>query len=149
MEYEVGKTEADSLLFIQTYLKLSGVPFKVVPSSNHASPSGALPFLLPAASNVETEKMSDPIPSNKLRKWLATQSTAAKMQAPGDVRYEAYTSLVDSRIRKAWVLDQSSSMREKLLTKPNSSTNSISLQQILHSSTDFTWSPAPPTHSYK
>ncbi|KAK5124682.1 hypothetical protein LTR85_001395 [Meristemomyces frigidus] len=83
----------------QTYLKSNGIAFKIVPSSNHASPSGALPFLLPAVSGLE----KDPVPSNKLRKWVVSQKAREKTVESEDVRYEAYASLLDNRIRKAWL----------------------------------------------
>ncbi|KAK3718475.1 hypothetical protein LTR37_004979 [Vermiconidia calcicola] len=87
----------------QTYLKLVGVPFRVASSSNHASPSGALPFLFPATPGADLLKARDPVPSSKLKKWLASQSTAEKLRETSDVRYDAYTSVLDGPIRKAWL----------------------------------------------
>jgi metaxin len=84
----------------QAYLKFSGINFKSVPSNNHASPSGVLPFLLPAS--VENSKPPPPIPSAKLQRWAMNNTTRA-VDEPGDLRYEAYLSLLDHRIRRAWV----------------------------------------------
>ncbi|KAK4546887.1 hypothetical protein LTR36_001619 [Oleoguttula mirabilis] len=83
----------------QAYMKFNGIDVSVVPSSNHASPSGALPFLLPAVA----ASAKDPVPSNKLRKWVLSQKGAEKAQESEDIRYEAYASLLDTRIRKAWL----------------------------------------------
>lgn len=80
----------------QTYLKIAGIDFRTTLSSNHASPSGALPFLLPAESQ-------DPVAGSKIRKWSAAQKLARKTEEAGDVRYEAYASLLESSVRKAWV----------------------------------------------
>ncbi|KAK5131054.1 hypothetical protein LTR08_001339 [Meristemomyces frigidus] len=86
----------------QVYLKFNDIPFRAVPSNNHASPSGALPFLLPAATASESDEA---VSSKRLRKWVASQKTAEKV--PGheteDVRYEAYASLLENRVRKAWL----------------------------------------------
>ncbi|KAK4507889.1 hypothetical protein PRZ48_001624 [Zasmidium cellare] len=87
----------------QTYLRFSGVSFRTVPSSNHASPSGMLPFLQPAVTSAESNNALDPIPSNKLKKWLASQKKVKSVDETADIRYEAYASLLDNRIRKAWL----------------------------------------------
>lgn len=90
-----------SCLKWQTYLQFSGLAFRLVKSNNHASPSGALPFLQPA---VEHSGSADPVASNKLKKWLGTQHPGGKVaEVDEDIRYEAYASLLDNRIRKAWV----------------------------------------------
>ncbi|KAK5006962.1 hypothetical protein LTR60_005837, partial [Cryomyces antarcticus] len=84
-----------------TYLKFSGIPFRIVSSNNHASPTGALPFLLPAAASSVIEPPRKPVPANKLEKWAAENGSA--LHESSDLRYEAYTSLLDSRIRRAWL----------------------------------------------
>ncbi|KAM3418295.1 hypothetical protein BST61_g4295 [Cercospora zeina] len=88
---------------LQTYLRFRDVPFTLVSSNNHASPSGSLPFLQPATSS--NNATPDPIPANKLQKWLAatTAQSSAPSPGPNDVRLEAYQSLIDNRIRKAWL----------------------------------------------
>ncbi|KAK5116964.1 hypothetical protein LTR62_006685 [Meristemomyces frigidus] len=88
----------------QTYLKFEGIPFCTVPSTNHASPSGALPFLLPAGRGQDARSARDPIAGGKLKRWTATQKeNKEKSREPEDVRYEAYASLVDHRLRRAWL----------------------------------------------
>lgn len=87
----------------QAYLKFAGLDFRTVASSNHASPTGVLPFLQPASHDVDYLSLSKPIPSNKLKKWLSSQKSAKAPEESGDSRYEAYASLLDSRIRIAWL----------------------------------------------
>ncbi|KAI9665053.1 MAG: hypothetical protein M1821_006501 [Bathelium mastoideum] len=100
----VGLKEAScnpSCLKWQTYLKLLNIPFISVPSNNHASPSGSLPFLLPALSSKNpTNQKPSPIPTSKLLKWSRTEAKAADEES--DIRFEAYQTLLDVRIRKAW-----------------------------------------------
>lgn len=85
----------------QTYLRIVDVDFTVVSSNNHASPSGALPFLLPTASS--DSQSPSPVPSNKLKRWLATRKPVNAEQEPSDIRNDAYMSLLENGIRKAWV----------------------------------------------
>lgn len=75
-----------------------GVDLATVPSNNHASPTGALPFLLPNASDPLNES---PIPSNKLQQWALKKSSSHV--EPLNMRYQVYISLLDDRIRHAWV----------------------------------------------
>lgn len=84
----------------QAYLKFSDIKFQLAASSNHASPSGALPFLLP--TQPDTTKHVQPVPSGRLQRWTMNNSEAA-IEESGDLRYEAYLSLLDHRIRRAWV----------------------------------------------
>ncbi|EMC99012.1 hypothetical protein BAUCODRAFT_22311 [Baudoinia panamericana UAMH 10762] len=87
----------------QAYLKFTSISFRTVPSSNHASPSGALPFLIPSSFTDEAAKTQSTIPSNRLKRWVANQQQAEKPEEPADVRYEAYASLLEIRIRNAWL----------------------------------------------
>ncbi|KAK0889011.1 phosphatidylserine decarboxylase [Friedmanniomyces endolithicus] len=89
----------------QTYLKFTGIPFTTVPSTNHASPSGVLPYLQPAIFTTEPAKpQPQPIPSNKLKRWIAAQNPGSPPhKEPEDPRHEAYASLFDHRIRRAWL----------------------------------------------
>ncbi|KAI3325887.1 putative mitochondrial outer membrane protein [Xylariaceae sp. AK1471] len=90
-----------SCLKWQTFLKLAGVDFCVRPSNNHASPTGALPFLLPPSTPNES-KSQVPIPSNKLEQYGLDNSKSKLPGNPGP-RLEAYESLLDHRIRNAWL----------------------------------------------
>jgi len=89
-----------NLTQVQTCLRFSGIEHTLIPSNNHASPTGALPFLLPAVS--PSTSSPAPIPSTRLLRWLATQSSAPSLEA-SNPRAEAYTSLLDNRIRAAWL----------------------------------------------
>ncbi|KAF1994897.1 hypothetical protein P154DRAFT_501023 [Amniculicola lignicola CBS 123094] len=84
----------------QAYLKFSGIPFRLAKSNNHASPSGALPFLLPPQT--DAAKPAHPISSAKLQRWAMDKSEKPVEEAD-DLRYEAYLSLLDHRIRRAWL----------------------------------------------
>ncbi|KAM5468458.1 hypothetical protein MferCBS49748_003505 [Microsporum ferrugineum] len=53
----------------QAYLKFCGIQFRTIPSNNHASPNGALPFLLPAPGGIPGPDCVLPVPSNKLQQW--------------------------------------------------------------------------------
>jgi metaxin len=82
----------------QAYLKFVGIDFEITPSNNHASPTGALPFLLPAFP----AEAAVTIPSHKLQKWAIEQVHCEEEQQL-NLRFEVYASLLDHRIRNAWV----------------------------------------------
>ncbi|KAK1750589.1 hypothetical protein QBC47DRAFT_406949 [Echria macrotheca] len=94
----------------QTYLRLAGVPFRLVASTNHASPTGALPFLLPPRST--TSCSTSPIPSSQLASYAEKThavspstplSVVANIPSSSVLRSEAYQSLVDHPLRNAWL----------------------------------------------
>ncbi|KAK0614067.1 hypothetical protein B0T14DRAFT_527580 [Immersiella caudata] len=80
----------------QTFLRLAGVAFRVLPSTNHASPTGALPFLLPVRPT------TTPIPAGKLHTYALKHGTSPPSE-PTTLRLEAYHSLLDLPIRNAWL----------------------------------------------
>jgi len=80
----------------QTYLLFNNVPFRTQASNNHASPSGSLPFLLPANS-------SRPIPSSKLESWSTTHGESKSSETTPTSRQDVYTSLLDHAVRRAWL----------------------------------------------
>ncbi|KAE8147715.1 hypothetical protein BDV25DRAFT_159753 [Aspergillus avenaceus] len=82
----------------QAYLRFVGIEFDIVSSNNHASPTGALPFLLPALPTSN----STPIPSTKLQKWAIEQVHCEEEQQL-NLRFDVYASLLDHRIRNAWL----------------------------------------------
>ncbi|KAL8950788.1 MAG: hypothetical protein Q9222_003195 [Ikaeria aurantiellina] len=87
----------------QTYLKLKGIDFTTVQSCNHASPTGALPFLTPASSTADpATEASFPVASNKLQDWAEKYGKNAIPESE-NIRYEVYMSLVEHRIRNAWL----------------------------------------------
>ncbi|KAH7083968.1 hypothetical protein FB567DRAFT_95696 [Paraphoma chrysanthemicola] len=107
----------------QAYLKFSNVEYRLAAANNHASPSGALPFLIPASP--EPYKHIQPVPSGKLQRWAINNSKKA-IEEPEDLRYEAYLSLLDHRIRRAWLYciylsSNSTSIAEPLYILPASS----------------------------
>lgn len=80
----------------QTYLKLHNIPFRTRPSNNHASPSGSLPFLLPANT-------SSPVASSKLEAWTQKNGKTKIADTTSPLRQDIYTSLLDHAIRRAWL----------------------------------------------
>ena len=69
-----------------------------VPSNNHASPTGALPFILRTSPS---DARQPPVPSNKIYKWVNSQT--GREEEPLGMRFDAYSSLLDHRIRAAWL----------------------------------------------
>ncbi|KAI0107159.1 hypothetical protein GGR51DRAFT_157757 [Nemania sp. FL0031] len=90
-----------SCLRWQTFLKLAGVDFCLRSSNNHGSPTGALPFLLPP-STPTNPRLQRPIPSNNLEQY-GLDNGKVKLPKNTSSRLEAYESLLDHRIRNAWL----------------------------------------------
>lgn len=90
------------LIEVKAYLNFCGIDHKLCPSSNHGSPSGVLPFLQPAAPAKDSSSVPDAVASNKLGKWIKSQPSTVPEESE-DLRYEAYVSLVNNALRKAWV----------------------------------------------
>ncbi|EKJ79309.1 hypothetical protein NXS19_003798 [Fusarium pseudograminearum] len=86
-----------SCLKWQTVLKIAGIEFDIVPSNNHASPSGALPFLLPSSS-----QSSKPLTGEKIHKY-AREHAAHTFPNISSPRLEAYQALLTQNIRQAWL----------------------------------------------
>ncbi|XP_014555984.1 hypothetical protein COCVIDRAFT_100982 [Bipolaris victoriae FI3] len=112
----------------QAYLKFSKIPFRIASANNHASPSGSLPFVIPSSDSI---KPSQPVPSNKLQRWAMNNSDKA-IEEPGDARYEAYLSLIDHRIRRAWLYavylsQNSTTIAEPLYILPTSRNSFVRL----------------------
>jgi metaxin len=82
----------------QAYLRFNGINFVTTPSNNHASPNGSLPFILPSVQT--PNRPASPVPANKISKWVATQRG---QENPLSLEYEVYNSLLDHRIRSAWL----------------------------------------------
>jgi metaxin len=86
----------------QTFLNIAGIDHRLVSSNNHASPTGVLPFLLPSASYLKDPQESpQPVPSNKFEKYAAEHG--GRVEESSSMRYEAYHSLLNHRIRNSWV----------------------------------------------
>ncbi|KAF3482565.1 uncharacterized protein GIQ15_05324 [Arthroderma uncinatum] len=118
----------------QAYLKFSGIRFRTIPSNNHASPNGALPFLLPASAGNPGTDDALPVPSNRLQRWADEQAHVDQGEA-ASMREEVYTSLLDHRIRDAWLytvyLDSSNfgSIARRAYVEP--STNNSIVRTVL------------------
>ncbi|KAB8290657.1 hypothetical protein EYC80_008298 [Monilinia laxa] len=84
----------------QTFLKLAGLDHRIVSSNNHASPTGVLPFLLPATKSNSSQDYL-PIPSNGLVKYARDQGK--KLHERKSRKLEAYQALIDHNIRSAWL----------------------------------------------
>ncbi|KAF9882118.1 hypothetical protein CkaCkLH20_00154 [Colletotrichum karsti] len=87
-----------SCLKWQTFLKIAGAEFRILPSTNHASPSGALPYLQPSIP-------SRPVTAgSRLESWAQSQTKSDKPASqPPEGRLQAYQSLLDTRVRTAWL----------------------------------------------
>ncbi|CAO2655137.1 Nn.00g102010.m01.CDS01 [Neocucurbitaria sp. VM-36] len=114
----------------QAYLKFANIPFRIASANNHSSPSGALPYLLP--SSPEPYKQTQPVPSGKLQRW-AMNNSEKSIEEPGDLRYEAYLSLLDHRIRRAWLYSiylsqNSTTVAEPLYILPTSRNSFVRLK---------------------
>ncbi|CEJ94714.1 hypothetical protein VHEMI10232 [[Torrubiella] hemipterigena] len=79
-----------SCLKYQTLLRIAGVPVSLVPSSNHASPSGSLPFLIPTSSSSTT-----PLTGTKIADFANI--------APDHPKVALYQSVIAHKIRPAWL----------------------------------------------
>ncbi|KAH8699561.1 hypothetical protein BGZ61DRAFT_493620 [Ilyonectria robusta] len=89
-----------SCLKWQTLLRIAGVDVDIVPSNNHASPSGALPFLLPPSSS--SQRPPVPLTGEKIYKY-ALEHTARELPDVTSPRLEAYQALLTQNIRPAWL----------------------------------------------
>ncbi|KYK60436.1 mitochondrial outer membrane protein [Drechmeria coniospora] len=87
-----------SCLKWQTYLKMAGIDLELVPSNNHASPSGALPFLLPPSSDPRSDA---PLAGGKIGQYA--RDHASGLADTSSPRFEAYLSLLTQFVRPAWV----------------------------------------------
>lgn len=82
-----------------------------MPSTNHASPSGALPFLLPPTSAQSSTTESKPAPAlkptipltgSKIERY-AKDHSSYETPADSSSRIEAYEALLSQSLRPAWV----------------------------------------------
>lgn len=81
----------------QTILRIANVDVQLVPSSNHASPSGALPFLIQPGGVAGM-----PLTGEKIGRFAGQRAPQANLDDPSP-RIDAYAALVAHRIRPAWV----------------------------------------------
>ncbi|KAK8098490.1 mitochondrial outer membrane protein [Apiospora kogelbergensis] len=123
-----------SCLKWQTFLKLAGVQFRIASSNNHASPTGALPFLIPSSSPSDAASQT-PIPSNRLERFALEQGSEKLADAAGS-KLDAYQALLDHRIRNAWLYTLylspgNASLLSQLYVEP-CSTSTVVRTTILH-----------------
>ncbi|KAM4057613.1 mitochondrial membrane transport complex protein [Hirsutella rhossiliensis] len=101
---EAPPSHNPSCLKWQTYLRIAGVDVDVVPSNNHASPSGALPFLLPAASDPRPDV---PLTGHKIAQYARDRAVHPLPEhggtTPFPARREAYLALLTHSIRPVWL----------------------------------------------
>lgn len=107
---------------VQAYLRFAAVPHALAPSTNHASPTGSLPFLQPALPSSPEHRLDPrlllPIPSSRLDSYARQHGSApshpAASPSSSDTtttttpdqrhrRQQAYQSLLDHPIRNAWL----------------------------------------------
>ncbi|CAD0090319.1 unnamed protein product [Aureobasidium vineae] len=129
-ETEAGANKASfnpTCLKWQTYLLFQGIPFRSQPSNNHASPSGSLPFLLPANTPL-------PIASSKLEHWADARSTSKSPSSDTQSsRQDVYTSLLEHAVRRAWLYllyldpDNFDHVAKKLYVTPSSTSTFVAL----------------------
>ncbi|KAK1247318.1 hypothetical protein MKX07_002227 [Trichoderma sp. CBMAI-0711] len=109
----------------QTFLRIAGVDVDLVPSNNHASPSGALPFLLPPTTTTTTttttptssspeKESAKPTPASKttstipltgakIHRYAQDHATTATSPDAPPSRTEAYEALLSQSLRPAWL----------------------------------------------
>ncbi|PWI75373.1 mitochondrial outer membrane protein (Sam35) [Purpureocillium lilacinum] len=84
---------------VQAFLRIAGVDVEIVPSNNHASPSGALPFLLPASSDPRPDV---PLTGSKIERYALDRSQYA-MPDVSSSQFDAWLSILSQKIRPAWL----------------------------------------------
>lgn len=112
-------------------MRFNDIDFVTVSSNNHASPTGALPFLLPASQSKDPGEAVLPVPSTRIERWIRERNTRNKAKSgslagglkdssqhaeasastkrdltskeSSDMRHEAYMSLLNYKIRNAYV----------------------------------------------
>ncbi|XWW96290.1 hypothetical protein V2A60_004263 [Cordyceps javanica] len=87
-----------SCLKWQTILRIASIDVRLVPSSNHASPSGALPFLIPPS----TASTSVPLTGEKIARFAKQRAPGANLDEPSP-RIDAYQALIAHGVRPAWL----------------------------------------------
>ena len=110
----------------QTYLCLAGIPTRLLPSTNHASLTGSLPFLLPLRT---TPLAPSPTPLSPAQFIAYAQKQGRPLHdvpPAAALRAEAFQSLIDIPLRNAWLyalyLDKANThLLDKWYTAPASS----------------------------
>ncbi|KIH88547.1 mitochondrial outer membrane protein [Sporothrix brasiliensis 5110] len=106
----------------QTFLRFADIPVRLAASSNHASPTGALPFLQPARRRTPSQPKSKatttpqpprPIPAHDFPAFVKKNAQASQSSSssstiiPSTLRDNpkaaAYQALLDTSLRRAWL----------------------------------------------
>ena len=82
-------------IYLQALLTFYRIPHILIPSNNHSSPTGVLPFLLPSPST--TAPNPSPVPASKLPRHLSLNLP------PPSARQAAYATLLTFSIRPAYL----------------------------------------------
>ncbi|ELR02857.1 hypothetical protein GMDG_05790 [Pseudogymnoascus destructans 20631-21] len=86
----------------QTALRLASLPHTTTNSTNHASPTGALPFLLPPTSSPLLPAALLPVGAGQILSY-ATKAGHPLPARPAHPKAKVYASLIDDAIRPAWL----------------------------------------------
>ncbi|OBT86079.1 hypothetical protein VE02_05720 [Pseudogymnoascus sp. 03VT05] len=86
----------------QTVLRLAGLPHTTTSSTNHASPTGALPFLLPPTSSPLLPAALLPIGAGQILSYAAKQGHPLAAR-PAHPKAKVYAALIDDAIRPAFL----------------------------------------------
>ncbi|OAQ61858.1 mitochondrial outer membrane protein (Sam35) [Pochonia chlamydosporia 170] len=81
----------------QTYLRIANIRTDLIPSTNHASPSGSLPYLLPPSTD---SRPDIPLTGHQISQYAQKNSSLRDAPSP---KAEAYLSLIAQSIRPAWL----------------------------------------------
>ncbi|KAL6815638.1 hypothetical protein GGI42DRAFT_113200 [Trichoderma sp. SZMC 28013] len=133
----------------QTFLRIAGVDVHLVPSNNHASPSGALPFLLPPTSTPDKQPTSNavtkptvPLTGSKIHRYAKDNSPREPTSPdPPPSRTEAYEALLSQSLRPAWLYtlylhDANTPLLKSLYLPPSPILHLPSLHALRSAATD-------------
>ncbi|KAI9723854.1 MAG: hypothetical protein M1828_004104 [Chrysothrix sp. TS-e1954] len=85
----------------QTLLLLSGVPFRISPSSNHSSPTGALPYLEPSQDSQRLSSITS-IPTPGLLDFIRKHAKNPASLSPS-AHCKQYVTLLNTGVRLAYL----------------------------------------------
>ncbi|KAG6252033.1 hypothetical protein E4U24_000840, partial [Claviceps purpurea] len=94
-----NKDQAHTADIPKTFLRIANLQVDLVPSTNHASPSGSLPYLLPSSSD---SRPDIPLTGFHIANYAQKHSTQPLPPTESTPRQEAFLSLLGQNIRPAW-----------------------------------------------
>ncbi|KAH0530720.1 hypothetical protein TsFJ059_005314 [Trichoderma semiorbis] len=118
----------------QTFLRIAGVDVHLIPSNNHASPSGSLPFLLPPTTPTST-------PEKQSSTTHPTSNAGNNLLRLSPSRTEAYEALLSQSLRPAWLYalylhDANTPLLKALYLPPSPILHLPSLHTLRNAATD-------------